>query len=291
MRKSLISILAIVFIFMFTVPVLAGPQGWLGNLSSATTKVFSAVSGQKTLKLYVNEVEIKPDVPPFIDNNNRTMVPLRFAAEALGCIVDWDAETQTVKVNRGDTDITLIVGLNKAKVNDNTVTMDTKAVIKGQRTMVPLRFIGESLNAKVEWVPEEYAVYITDDEISGSQSPKPVEEQPVDEGETYKLNGFTVPKDTDLKIDSGMERHQLEISMMLFIDKPNLEKQYQDAYDIVASKFGDAVAQEVIDYVKQKDDIGDKLVDKWWTVNGQEIAVGAPAGWTNVNIHIWAPGA
>ena len=35
-----------------------------------------------TQKYYLNEA-------PFIDENNRTLVPIRFIAESLGCMVDW----------------------------------------------------------------------------------------------------------------------------------------------------------------------------------------------------------
>jgi hypothetical protein len=34
----------------------------------------------------------------FIDENGRTMVPLRFVSEFFGAIVEWDAETQRIEV-------------------------------------------------------------------------------------------------------------------------------------------------------------------------------------------------
>lgn len=47
------------------------------------------------IKLIVNGKEIKPDVPPQIIGD-RTMVPVRWIAEALGAEVEWDAATKTV---------------------------------------------------------------------------------------------------------------------------------------------------------------------------------------------------
>ena len=32
--------------------------------------------------------------------NDRTMVPLRFAAEALGCEVEWDGDARTVVIEK-----------------------------------------------------------------------------------------------------------------------------------------------------------------------------------------------
>lgn len=50
------------------------------------------------IKLIVNDQEIKPDVPPEIING-RTMVPLRWVAEALGANVQWDAGKRQVRVS------------------------------------------------------------------------------------------------------------------------------------------------------------------------------------------------
>ena len=42
---------------------------------------------------------VATDAAPYIDSNtDRTMVPVRFAAQALGCMVGWDQETKTVNV-------------------------------------------------------------------------------------------------------------------------------------------------------------------------------------------------
>jgi len=48
-------------------------------------------------KVYVGENEAEIDVPAEV-MNNRTMVPLRFIAENLGLLVEYDDETQTIEV-------------------------------------------------------------------------------------------------------------------------------------------------------------------------------------------------
>ena len=50
-----------------------------------------------TIKLIVNGSEIKPDVPPQIING-RTMVPIKWVAEALGAEVEWDGNNRIVKL-------------------------------------------------------------------------------------------------------------------------------------------------------------------------------------------------
>lgn len=50
---------------------------------------------------FVDGVEFTLDQAPFVDpNTNRTVVPLRFIAEQLGFIVDWNQETQTITMVR-----------------------------------------------------------------------------------------------------------------------------------------------------------------------------------------------
>lgn len=51
------------------------------------------------IKLIVNGQEIKPDVPPQIING-RTMVPIRWVAEALGADVHWDAQNNAVVITK-----------------------------------------------------------------------------------------------------------------------------------------------------------------------------------------------
>ena len=48
----------------------------------------------------VNGIEKQLDVPPFIKNGKRTMVPLRVIAEELGCQVEFSSQTNTVYINR-----------------------------------------------------------------------------------------------------------------------------------------------------------------------------------------------
>lgn len=48
-------------------------------------------------KAYVNSSEQQLDTPPTI-RNSRTLVPLRFIAEALNLKVDWNGDTHTITI-------------------------------------------------------------------------------------------------------------------------------------------------------------------------------------------------
>ncbi len=47
------------------------------------------------IRVVVNGTKINfPDVEPFIDDNSRTQVPIRFVGEVLGADVGWDGNTK-----------------------------------------------------------------------------------------------------------------------------------------------------------------------------------------------------
>lgn len=106
----------------------------------------------------VNGIEQQLEVAPYY-YNGRTMVPIRFISEAMGLEVGWNAEDQTVTLTRGDTQIKLLIHNYMAYVNGVPTWLDTIPIIKDGVTMVPLRFIGESLNKDIQF--DEGRIHIT----------------------------------------------------------------------------------------------------------------------------------
>ena len=96
----------------------------------------------------------------YIDGADRTMVPLRAIGEALGAELGWDGVRRVVTLTKGGVTVRLTIGSNVAEVNGAAVTMDTIAVIRNDRTMVPLRYVGEFLGAEVGWDDASRAVTV-----------------------------------------------------------------------------------------------------------------------------------
>ncbi|OZQ68858.1 copper amine oxidase [Paenibacillus sp. VTT E-133280] len=111
-----------------------------------------------------------PDAQAFIDGNGRTLVPVRFVAESLGAKVGWESKTQTVPISRGEQSIKLTINEPVVQVDGKSVTLDTKAILSGGRTFVPLRFVSEVLGATVDWDNPTDTVFIHTSEDSAAQS-------------------------------------------------------------------------------------------------------------------------
>jgi hypothetical protein len=99
------------------------------------------------------------DVAPMMETG-RVLVPMRQIFEALGADLTWDAETSTVTAVKGDTTITLTIGSAEALKNGKTITLDVPAKLVNGRTMVPIRFISESLGYDVKWNNDDLLVEI-----------------------------------------------------------------------------------------------------------------------------------
>ena len=100
--------------------------------------------------------------------NDRTMVPMRKIFEIFEAAVDWKPETRTVVATTEEKEITLTIDSDKANLKDllsgeeKEITLDAAPVILNDRTMVPVRFIAESLEKEVGWDAANRTVVIID---------------------------------------------------------------------------------------------------------------------------------
>ena len=65
--------------------------------------------------------------------------------------MEWDGATRTVTATKGETVIYLTIGDKRVRVGSQVVTLDVPGRIVNGRTLVPLRFVSESLGAQVHW--------------------------------------------------------------------------------------------------------------------------------------------
>lgn len=88
--------------------------------------------------------QVTMDAAAYI-KDGRTMLPLRFVAEALGLSVDWVEETRTAIVQDSQYRVEIPVDTNKIIVNGIETTSDVKPEIVNGRTMLPVANIARAL--------------------------------------------------------------------------------------------------------------------------------------------------
>lgn len=104
----------------------------------------------RAVDLYVDTNKIDTDTPPTVVDG-RTLVPVRAIFEAIGATVTWDADTRTATGIRGDIIVSVQIDNTIAYVNGEPRVLDVPAQIINGRTMVPARFISESMGCDVTW--------------------------------------------------------------------------------------------------------------------------------------------
>ena len=135
MKRFVSLLLGVVLIFSLSIPAFA-----------AENDIKVTVDGRNV---------IFTDAQPFLDENNRTLIPVRFVSEAMEAEVAWNNDTRVATIVKGDTQVDITIGSKTLKVTKpeetSYVTMDTVAVIRNDRTYLPIRFVVEAFGGYVDW--------------------------------------------------------------------------------------------------------------------------------------------
>jgi len=118
------------------------------NVKYMKTTIITLQIGNKNA--LINKEAVTLDALPVI-KNGRTLVPLRFISEAFGAEIAWDPVFQIIDITLGNDIIRLQIGKDFSSVNWEKFAMDTAPIIDHGRTLVPIRFISETLDAQVLW--------------------------------------------------------------------------------------------------------------------------------------------
>ena len=115
----------------------------IGQKPSLTTVELKVTMNK--LQYTINGVPAMFDVAPYLDTKaNRSMIPMRFIAEAFGATVTWDDKTKTQ---------TIMLNGKTFKLTQNVPLPDGMGtpVLKQDRFFVPLRYVSQELGASVDW--------------------------------------------------------------------------------------------------------------------------------------------
>lgn len=133
------------------------------------TAVNAASESEIPVDLEINGRYIKNDISPYMKNGT-TFAPVRVLCNALGADVEWVEDK--VKIYSDKSEIEIKKNSDTASVNGKSVKMSSKMAIHQDRSFVPVRFLAETLGAKVDWDNKYFTVELQKDNHSVSENLK-----------------------------------------------------------------------------------------------------------------------
>lgn len=88
---------------------------------------------------------------PFINLDNRIMLPVRKSLESIGATVTYDADNRIVKAEKNGTTVKIPLGKNIITVNGQDVSMDTDSIVRDGRTYIPLRSVYSAFGYDIQY--------------------------------------------------------------------------------------------------------------------------------------------
>lgn len=136
------------------------------DIKPLTPEEITAIYLQMELSVAVNDAKIAfPDAKPFIDENSRTLIPLRAIGDALNLKVEWNEAARTASFTRGGKSVIFTIDNEEYEIIENGQSqkekMDTKAIISEERTYAPVRYLAEAFGYSVGWNNDQKTVTIT----------------------------------------------------------------------------------------------------------------------------------
>ncbi len=158
--SSYVNYLPIIKVIKYSLP------GFEIELSKAN--VIKLVVNNKWMYIDSVKKEVDPGTgatPIIIPELGRTLLPIRSVIESLGGTVSWDGTEKKVTINISNTKVELWINKNYAYVNGKKVQIDSQnskvtPIIVNSRTMLPIRFVAESIGAYVNWNATDKSILI-----------------------------------------------------------------------------------------------------------------------------------
>lgn len=179
---------------------------FLSVLSSIRTEAAS------NIKVIYNGNPMTFDVNPVIENGT-TLVEFKTLFNALGININYEPKTKKVSGVKDRLKIELTLGSKTAYINGQKQILEVPAKVVDGRTLVPLRFVGQSTGADIKWDGKNRIVTINN--LDEEDSNNKIEDVPNNEkylkeipmlkiGETYTDGQIEVTVEKVEYINNGV---------------------------------------------------------------------------------------
>jgi hypothetical protein len=125
----------------------------------AVTAAQRAEAAEQPIQVILDANSLVFSTPPVIEKGT-TLVQFRPIFEKMGLSIEWNKQMQTIIGRKPGVEIKLQIDQPVAIINGQEVALTVAPKLKNGHTLVPLRVISESVEAKVEWLPNDRTVVI-----------------------------------------------------------------------------------------------------------------------------------
>lgn len=167
MKRNILCIIMAILVISTNITIVKGQSMEEGNFTGTysidriTLSNGNIVNLEKDPTLLFLNGNLAIDYEMII-RDQRALVPARLISKDLGGIVSWDGVNREVTITKDEKKIVLEIDSKIAFVNGKEMELDYPAIIYKDSTYVPLRFLAENLDAKVNYSPSlspEYTYY------------------------------------------------------------------------------------------------------------------------------------
>lgn len=160
--KYLKNVIGVFVAALMTFSGITAAYGWTGN-EGGKNSASVYVNGRY---VYYSDSDAQPQVI-----NSRVYVPIRSTAAELGLSVDWNSGTRTLTFYRDGNKISHQMGTNAIYINGSPRYYDNSPSITiSNRTLMPIRMLGDAVGGSIDWNSETKSVYITTGSAAGTNT-------------------------------------------------------------------------------------------------------------------------
>ncbi|MGB4437850.1 MAG: copper amine oxidase N-terminal domain-containing protein, partial [Sedimentibacter sp.] len=225
-------------------------------LSLVVILVFSSVTAfaESTNEIVIaidsSKVEFNDDLGfPFLDENNRTMVPFMATLVKYGATVTWNDENRSAVAVKGDITVEVPIGQNYILKNGEKIDTDTAAKIVNERTYLPIRAVIEAFGSEVQWDKSLKTVVITTEPIDAKAIFTAANDKSYD-WENYDAD-VTMDMSMAIPDDNGtIQTMKMNMYITIFMNPMKAKI----SADMVMDVLGEEISQPVMDMYLSLDD-------------------------------------
>lgn len=125
-------------------------------------------NGFQAMMIDKNNLDVRPVIV-----GGRTMLPVRVLAEIFGGSADWNEDSRTATLKIGSNEIVLDIANGTITKNGERVESDAAPMVYENRTVAPLRIVGEMMDKNIDWYDGGYdnrLIFISDAKVFDHKS-------------------------------------------------------------------------------------------------------------------------